>query len=145
VRALVRALVALTLGVVIGANFAPLDALPEVVVHDHAIFDVPELRVPEAPPFEVSATAYCPCPICCGKWAKWGLTRIGVRPREGWTIAADPRVFPLRSCVLVDGRKMRVQDTGSAIKGDRIDLFMDAHEAAKAHGVKRLAIEPWVC
>lgn len=119
--------------------------LPEPRAHDHAIFDPPEIEAPSAPPSRVLATAYCPCPICCGKWAKWGLTRIGTRPREGWTIAADPSVFPLRSCVLVNGVKMRVQDTGSAIKGARIDIFMDAHDAAKAHGVKRLAIEPWVC
>lgn len=127
------------------AVLGPREELPVPVEHTHAIFDPPQLRVPLATPHEVRATAYCPCPECCGKWAEFGLTAIGIKPTEGWTIAADPRVFPMRSCVLVEGRKYRVQDTGSAIKGDRIDIFFESHETAAEHAVKRLRIEPWPC
>lgn len=123
----------------------PSDRDPDVYPRAHAIFDAPELRVPVATPHVAIVTAYCPCEKCCGRWAKFGLTRIGVRPRQGWTVAADPRVFPLRSCVLIDGKKYRVQDTGSAIKGARIDVFFSSHETAAAYAVKRLSIEPWVC
>jgi len=118
---------------------------PDVYPRTHAIFDPPSLVAPSAPPFEVHGTAYCSCAVCCGKWAKWGLTRIGVKPREGWTVAADPRVFPLRSCVRIEGKVYRVQDTGSAIKGAKIDFYIADHERAKQFGVQRLGIEPWVC
>lgn len=109
------------------------------------LFEPPALVVPKAPPRHVRGTAYCSCSICTGKWSEFGLTAIGVAPREGWTVAADPRVFPLRSCVRVNGRVMRVQDTGSAIKGAHIDIYFVSHDDAKTFGVRSLVVEPWVC
>jgi len=35
-----------------------------------------------------------------------------------------------------------VQDTGSAIRGAKVDVFFDSHEAAKEFGVKRLEVRP---
>ncbi len=76
-------------------------------------------------------TAYCSCKKCCGKWSG-GSTYSGVMPQEGRTIAVDPRVIPLGSRVYIDGYGEYIaEDTGSAIKGNRIDIYMDSHEAAR--------------
>ena len=88
---------------------------------------------------EVLSTAYCPCPICCGPGAT-GMTHIGVPAKKG-VIAVDPRVIPLGSRVYVDGYGYALAaDTGSAIKGNRIDVCFDTHEEALAWGMRRLKV-----
>ncbi len=52
----------------------------------------------------------------------YGRTRCGTVMRDG-IVAIDPRVIPLRTSVYVDGYGTGLAcDTGSAIKGNRIDL-----------------------
>jgi 3D (Asp-Asp-Asp) domain-containing protein len=72
-----------------------------------------------------TATAYC----------KGQMTASGNRPMEK-TVAADPTVLPMGSRIKVSGLDARydgvyiVQDTGSSIRGRRIDLYLrDCHEA----------------
>lgn len=99
-------------------------------------------RLPPAFPVTVVATAYCSCAICTGRWAEFGLTASGAVPTPGKTIAADWRVLPNRACVWVQGfGRMVVEDTGSAIRGNRIDIFMASHEAALEFGRKVLKVE----
>ena len=88
--------------------------------------------------FKVSVSAYCPCAICCGKWSKHGLTKSGQRPTPRHTIAADPHVFPIGSCISISGVRYVVEDVGSAIKGKRIDIFHGSHEAAVKFGRQEL-------
>ena len=52
------------------------------------------------------------------------------------TIAVDPRVIPLGSKVRMNGREYVAEDTGGAIKGKRIDLFMGSHNEAMRFGKK---------
>ncbi len=86
-------------------------------------------------------TAYCTCPICCGQWAD-GRTATGTWATEGRTIAADPLVFSMGTCVTVLGVGNRiVEDTGSAIKWRAIDVFMKSHEAARQFGVRFLKVK----
>jgi len=86
-------------------------------------------------------TAYCDCAICQGKWQ--GATATGVTPQVGVTIAVDPKVIPLGTRIYIDGVGWRIaQDTGGAIKGNRIDLFMESHQAAINWG--RRTIEVWM-
>jgi 3D (Asp-Asp-Asp) domain-containing protein len=80
-------------------------------------------------------TAYCNCKKCCGKWAG-GPTASGVMPTAGRTIAVDPRVIPLGSKVIIDGYTYVAEDTGSAIKGNKIDMYFSTHSEALAWGVK---------
>jgi uncharacterized protein YabE (DUF348 family) len=88
---------------------------------------------------EVLSTAYCPCTKCCGPSAK-GVTRTGLPAKKG-VIAVDPRVIPLGSRVYVDGYGFAVAaDTGSAIKGDRIDVCFDTHQEALVWGMRWLKI-----
>ncbi len=88
---------------------------------------------------DVTATAYCPCEKCNGKWAD-GVTATGLKVTRG-IIAVDPRVIRLGSRVYVEGYGYAVAgDVGSAIKGLRIDVAYDTHEEALAWGRKRVRI-----
>lgn len=67
----------------------------------------------------------------------YGITYSGRKVQAGVTIAVDPNVIPLGSWVEVvfpDGRveKRRADDTGSKIKGKKIDIYVpDASEYGK--------------
>jgi 3D (Asp-Asp-Asp) domain-containing protein len=79
------------------------------------------------------ATAYC----------QDGETRSGVHTQPG-IIAADPQVIPFGSRVrVVDGRSSRIYrvlDTGRAIRGRKIDLFMPSCARAKKFGERRVQV-----
>ena len=80
-------------------------------------------------------TFYCACRKCNGKW--YGYPAKNGEPlKEGYTIAVDPNVIPLNSYVEIYGRKFKACDTGAAIKGNRIDIFIDDHEKCYELGVK---------
>lgn len=82
-------------------------------------------------------TAYCPCTVCCGRWAD-GVTATGVRAVEGRTVAADWSVLPPGSRVRIPGLGWRVvEDRGGAIRGRMIDVFFESHDVAKSWGRKR--------
>ena len=88
-----------------------------------------------------TSTAYCNCSKCCGKWAG-GPTASGKMPQAGRTIAVDPKVIPLGSQVKINGKIYIAEDTGSAIKGKKIDIYYDSHSAANNWG--RRSIEVYV-
>lgn len=87
-----------------------------------------------------SSTAYCACSKCCGKWASIGKTASGTRPTQGRTIAVDPRVIPLGSKVIINGRTYIAEDTGSAIKGKKIDIFYSSHRDALNWGRRNIEV-----
>jgi 3D (Asp-Asp-Asp) domain-containing protein len=96
---------------------------------------------PQTKTMLVEATAYCPCVKCCGKWSD-GITASGVKAVEGITIAADIRKLPMGTKVYIEGLGERiVQDTGGAIKGNRIDIYFDSHEDALKWGRQQIEIE----
>lgn len=79
-------------------------------------------------------TAYCGCEKCCGKSDR--ITSTGVYAVEGVTIAVDPTVIPYGSLVDIEGFGTYIaEDCGGAIKGNRIDIYFDSHEAALKFGV----------
>jgi len=56
-------------------------------------------------------------------------------------VAVDPRVIPLGSRLYVDGYgEATALDTGGAIKGNRIDLYMESEEDASAWGVRNVIV-----
>ena len=83
---------------------------------------------------EFVLTAYCPCAQCCGK--ETGITASGVIAQANHTIAADTSILPFGTEVYIDGQAYIVEDTGSAIKSNRIDIFFAAHSEALAFGKK---------
>lgn len=80
-------------------------------------------------------TAYCSCSKCCGKWAG-SPTASGVMPRANHTIAVDTGVIPFGTKVIINGKSYVAEDTGSAIKGNKIDVYFDSHSKALNFGVK---------
>lgn len=89
--------------------------------------------------FYVSATAYtASCAGCSGITA----TGINLKANPGLkVIAVDPNVIPLGSKVYVEGYGYAVAgDTGGAIKGNKIDLFMANHSDAVAFGRQQVKV-----
>ncbi|CEO89826.1 3D domain-containing protein [Syntrophaceticus schinkii] len=85
----------------------------------------------------VTVTAYCPCPICCGK--SDGITSSGTLAKKQQTIAVDPDVIPIGSEVYLEGLGTFIaEDTGGAIKGNRIDIFMEDHNQALLFGIQEI-------
>lgn len=83
---------------------------------------------------EFVLTAYCPCSKCCGK--NTGITASGTTAKANYTIAADTSVLPFGTEVIINGEKYVVEDTGGAIKSNRIDVFFNTHSEALAFGKK---------
>ena len=84
---------------------------------------------------EFRLTAYCPCVECCGKWSG-GATASGVMPVANHTIAVDTKVIPFGTEVIINGKTYVAEDTGSAIYGNRIDIYFNTHEEALEFGVQ---------
>jgi 3D (Asp-Asp-Asp) domain-containing protein len=88
----------------------------------------------------VVATAYCSCVKCCGK--SDGITASGKKAKANHTIAVDKNVIPLGTKVLINGKQYVAEDTGSAIIGNRIDIFYGSnHEQALEWGRQQIEIE----
>lgn len=100
---------------------------------------------------EFKITAYCSCRKCCGVWAKNRpldengkeivYTASGERAEAGKTIAVDTSVIPFGTEVKIGDTVYTAQDTGSAVKGNVIDIYFDSHEDAVKHGAKYLEVE----
>lgn len=100
---------------------------------------------------EFKITAYCSCRKCCGVWAKNRpldengkeivYTASGERAEAGKTIAVDTSVIPFGTEVRIGDTVYTAQDTGSAVKGNVIDIYFDSHEDAVKHGAKYLEVE----
>lgn len=84
-------------------------------------------------------THYCPCEKCCGKGAT-GTTASGTKATAGRTIATDPSVIPTGTQVVIEGHTYTAEDTGGAIKGKRIDIFVDDHQEALRLGTKDVEV-----
>lgn len=88
----------------------------------------------------VVATAYTAyCNGCSGVTA----TGINLRNNPGLkVIAVDPKVIPLGTKVYVEGYGYAVAgDTGGAIKGNKIDLFMSSKSSALKFGRKTIQVK----
>ena len=81
-------------------------------------------------------TFYCPGEICNGALGV-GQTASGAAPAEGRTIAVDSSIIPLGSRVYIEGYGTFIaEDTGSAIKNNKIDIFVSTHSRAEELGVQ---------
>jgi 3D (Asp-Asp-Asp) domain-containing protein len=92
---------------------------------------------------EFTITAYCSCPICCGK--SDGITYTGDIATEGITAGADKSL--LNEVIEIEGLGYRtVQDVPAKrilrrYKGKVIDIYISDHETA-SHFKKKLKI--WI-
>lgn len=99
---------------------------------------------------KVTATGYTAGYESTGKTSKhpqYGITYSGVKVRRDKnavsTIAADPKVLPLGSILYIPGYGYAVvADTGSAIKGRKIDLyFATTKQVYKEWGKKTVVVQ----
>ena len=84
-------------------------------------------------------TAYCSCSKCCGSHAN-GYTSSGTKATAGRTVAA-PSNLAYGTKLNINGKTYVVEDRGGAIKGNRIDIYVNSHSEALAWGVKYLPVE----
>ncbi|WP_458119670.1 G5 domain-containing protein [Paenibacillus sp. Z6-24] len=69
--------------------------------------------------------------------AGYGVTASGAIVAEGQTVSVDPRVIPIGWWMYIEGVGYRkAEDTGSAIKGNKIDVYMNNLDAARSFGRK---------
>ncbi|WP_319003594.1 3D domain-containing protein [Rossellomorea aquimaris] len=88
----------------------------------------------------ITATAYTAhCEGCIG------ITKTGVdliKNPDARVIAVDPSVIPLGSKVYIEGYGYaRAEDTGGAIKGNRIDIYMEKEKDALQYGVRDVKVK----
>jgi len=113
---------------------------------------------------DVTATAYCPCQLCCGRRGV-GITANGTDTRtEPYGIAADPTRIPYGSVIWIptgegyldrsrpddDARQFTVDDTGGIIRRRtrqtgrvHLDLRFIQHRNAVRFGVRRMTVYLW--
>lgn len=91
----------------------------------------------------VVTTAYCSgYGLACGIAPKWdhGVTATGAKARRG-LCAGDPQVVPFGSVFHIPGYGIcEVQDTGSAVRGYHLDLFMDTPKEAIEWGRRMVSV-----
>ena len=98
---------------------------------------------------DMKATAYTASFKDTGKHPghpQFGITYTGVRAKKG-IIAVDPKVIPLGTKVYIEGVGSTpdygyavAADIGGAIKGNKIDLYMDGQETVDRWGVKKVRV-----
>lgn len=77
------------------------------------------------------------------------VTATGTKVQEGRTIAVDPRVIPLGSKVEIKfpteyehlNGVYKAEDTGSAIKGNKIDVYLNANDKCIEFGVRDIQVK----
>ena len=108
------------------------------------------------------ATGYCKCGDCCnwkrtfygkpviksgsgkGDRKSIGITANGTKAKPG-TIAADTSKYPFGTVMHIPGYGYgRVEDRGSAIKGEHIDLFFKSHGQALEWGKQYKDVKIWI-
>ncbi|MFX3631991.1 MAG: 3D domain-containing protein [Candidatus Pristimantibacillus sp.] len=97
---------------------------------------------------EVVATGYTAGVESTGKrpgHPQYGITYSGVKVRRGQvsTIAADTKLFPIGTILYIPGYGYGVvADTGSAIKGHKIDLYFETiKEVYSQWGKRKVAVQ----
>ncbi|MDQ1000616.1 3D (Asp-Asp-Asp) domain-containing protein/LysM repeat protein [Neobacillus niacini] len=112
---------------------------PAPVVEAAAPVPAVEAAAPSSKEITVEATAYtATCEGCSG------ITATGINLLENpnqKVISVDPSVIPLGSKVYVEGYGEAIAgDTGGAIKGNKIDVFIPSKQEAINFGRKQLKV-----
>ncbi len=70
----------------------------------------------------------------------YGLTASGMKAKKG-IVAVDTSIIPFGTELYIEGYGYAIAgDTGSAIKGNKIDVFLDDYEDAKKYGVRNVNV-----
>lgn len=91
----------------------------------------------------MKSTAYTAGPESTGKRPGdkgYGITASGMKAQKG-VVAVDTRVIPFGTELYIEGYGYAIAgDTGSAIKGNKIDVFFDSYNDAIQYGVKNVNV-----
>lgn len=69
-----------------------------------------------------------------------GITKSGTMVRPG-VVAVDPEVIPLGTEIFIEGLGVFIaEDTGGAIKGNRLDIYFESREEAFEFGVQSVNV-----
>jgi 3D (Asp-Asp-Asp) domain-containing protein len=110
----------------------------------------------------MTTTGYCDCQKCCNWKRNWlfrpviasgpskgkpkdvGITASGSKAKPG-TVAADTGRYPFGTVVHVPGYGYgRVEDRGSAVRGEHLDLFFKSHKEALKWGRRTSRVTVWL-
>lgn len=83
------------------------------------------------------ATAYCGCSTCSGGHA---LTYSGTVPQANHTIAADLELYPIGTRLLINGIVYTVEDKGTHVQNQRLDIYFATHEEALSFGLQTVDV-----
>ena len=106
------------------------------------------LAMPNKPTVKkMQVTAYCENACCCGDYAD-GITASGHIIKDGDRFVAAPPEIPFGTMISIpgynNGEAVEVLDRGSAIVGDRLDVFfggVNGHRRALEWGVQELDVQ----
>lgn len=123
--------------------FSPPEPVAEVAPMEapaHTNFSSPSSEVAsiKSATFIMDVSGYDTCDPCCAPYND-GITASGV-PAVGRICAAPPE-YPFGTRLWVEGMgEYVVEDRGGAIKGNKLDLLFESHQAAKEFGRKDLKV-----
>ena len=96
------------------------------------ILEYRQIEAPEPEPMFFEATAYC---------YTGNRTYTGTWPSRG-TIAVDPAIIPLGTRLYVEGYGEGIaEDTGGALQGHKIDLYMESEDECWAWGRRQVKVQ----
>lgn len=132
----ITALAAKTIDVTVTDNTEVQESETEEI--GPGIPDKEENEEPEAPKAGDSlglftTSGYCNCEKCSKGHS---LTYAGTVPLAQHTISADLNILPLGTKVLINGTVYTVEDKGSGVNGNEIDIYYDNHDDAWDHGLQ---------
>lgn len=101
--------------------------------------DITPAPIKEESPQKISlgiftTTGYCSCEVCS---TGNNLTYTETMPQAGHTIAADITIFPIGTKLMIGETIYTVEDIGSSVTRNKIDIFYATHQEAAEHGVKQ--------
>lgn len=80
-----------------------------------------------------TVTGYCGCEECSGGSS---LTYSGTVPKANHTLSADMERFPAGTKLMIDDVIYTVEDMGSNVRGNWVDIYFDVHEEAEGFGMQ---------
>lgn len=81
-----------------------------------------------------TTTGYCNCEKCNS--GGHALTYSGTVPQAAHTISADLTLYPIGTRLMIGDIIYTVEDKGTHVEGNWIDVYYDNHEDAWNHGLK---------
>lgn len=82
-------------------------------------------------------SGYCTCELCSNGE---NLTFGGTVPQANHTVSADLDLLPLNTKVIINDIVYTVEDKGSSVAGNHIDIYYASHEEAVAHGIQETEV-----